>query len=388
MKIGIIGSGNAAIISAIMAVYICRSDNLNDPEITVYHDPNIPIEIVGQGTTLDVSDAIYRILEVDERPSNPVGITGKVGFLYRNWARDTNELLYKLGGNGLSYHYNPKLLRDHFLKSNLATFIEKNVTPEEIEPDFDLVFDCRGKSCNNWEEYNYLKSPVNCCLLGKNNNRDASMIWTENIATEDGWCFRIPTLDGESYGYVFNKDITFIEDAKVNFKSMFGLDTLHVIDFKNYRRKKLYLSDKTVLNGNRYFFLEPLESTATPMYAQVATFAMKRLIDNTDINIVEKTCNEFLEEVHEWILWHYYYGSNYKTKFWYNAQKISLSHEYSEMFRYRVNFALKKNKKTSINAFFPNEISREFAFHDYFVWANANKKSPLSEGRFVGKVYN
>lgn len=382
MKIGIIGSGNAAIISAIMSIHTCRYNHLEDPSITVFYDPNIPIEIVGQGTTLDVSDAIYNILEVDERPSNPVGITGKVGFLYRNWALDTKELLYKLGGSAMSYHYNPKLLREHFLKSNLATFIEKNVTPEEIEQDFDLVFDCRGKSCNNWEEYEDLKSPVNCCLLGKNSNRDASMIWTENIATPDGWCFRIPTLDGESYGYVFNKDITSIEDAKVNFKNIFGLDTLHVIEFKNYKRKKLYLSNKTVLNGNRYFFLEPLESTATPMYGKIATLAVERLIDNYRIDMVENLCDELLEEIHEWILWHYYYGSDYKTEFWYHAQKTSLSHKYSEMFKQRVDFARKRTKETSVNINFPEEIIREFAFTDYFVWANANKKSPLNKWRF------
>lgn len=382
MKIGIIGSGNAAVISAIMSIHTCRSFQLNDPKITVFHDPSIPIEIVGQGTTLDVSDAIYNILEVDERPSNPAGITGKVGFLYKNWARDNNELLYKLGGNGMSYHYNPKLLREHFLKSNLATFIEKNVTPEEIESDFDLVFDCRGKTYNNWEEYNYLKSPVNCCLLGKTTNRDPSILWTENIATEDGWCFRIPTLDGESYGYVFNKDITSIENAKENFKTMFGLDTLHVIEFKNYLRKKLYLSDKIVVNGNRYFFLEPLESTATPMYAQVARLAVRRLILKTPVDMIEQTCHEFLDEVYEWILWHYYYGSDYKTKFWHHAQKTSLSHKYSKMFKYRVNFAMKKTKKTSINVAFPDAIGREFSFLDYFVWANANKKSPLIKWRF------
>ena len=91
MKIGIIGSGNASIVSAIMSIHTCRHNHLDDPSITVFHDPNIPIEIVGQGTTLDVSDAIYNILNVDERPSNPVGITGKVGFLYRNWARDTDR---------------------------------------------------------------------------------------------------------------------------------------------------------------------------------------------------------------------------------------------------------------------------------------------------------
>lgn len=387
MKIGIIGSGNAAIISAIMSIHTCRRFHLKDPRITVFYDPNIPIEIVGQGTTLDVSDAIYNILEVDERPSNPVGITGKVGFLYKNWVRDTDELLYKLGGSGMSYHYNPKLLREHFLKSNLAKFIERNVTPEEIESKFDLVFDCRGKSCNNWEEYEDLKSPVNCCLLGKNPNRDPSMIWTENIATPDGWCFRIPTLDGESYGYVFNKDITPIDDAKANFKEMFDLETLHVIEFKNYIRKKLYLSDKTVVNGNRYFFLEPLESTATPMYGRIATFAVEKLIQSSNTHSVgnesvEKMAYEFLEEVHEWILWHYYYGSNYKTKFWHNAQKLSLSHKYSTLFKSRVNFASKKTKQNSVNVCFPHGFAREFCFNDYFVWANANKKSPLNKWRF------
>ena len=51
VKLAIVGAGNAACISALSHYYhnIIQRDNLD--EIEIYHDPSIPIERVGQGTT-------------------------------------------------------------------------------------------------------------------------------------------------------------------------------------------------------------------------------------------------------------------------------------------------------------------------------------------------
>ena len=371
MKIAVIGSGNAGIISTIMSLYIHRSYNTKDPEITVFHDPNTPTEIVGQGTTIDVSRAIHKILKVDEKFNNKVGITPKVGFLYKNWARKDKNLLYKLGGNGMSYHYDPKLLREHFLKSNIAKFVEKKVSPEDIEVEFDFVFDCRGKSCNDWENYDVLESPVNSCLLGRIEGNRAHEVWTENIATPDGWCFKIPLSNGHSYGYVFNSEITSSEEARKNFKELLGVDTVDEISFKNYLAKNFFYknSKKTILNGNRLFFLEPLESTATPMYGVTATTAINMMyIPDPKYYVINLRSR--LKEVHEWILWHYYFGSHYDTKFWKYAKDLSRSYRYSEKFIERIKYVEKTcdYDRYVDQLHFPNEIEGEFAYTDYATW--------------------
>lgn len=379
MKIAVIGSGNAGVISTIMSIYTHRYYNESDPEITVFHDPYTPTEIVGQGTTLDVSYAIHKILRVDEKFDNEVGITPKVGFLYRNWAKNNKELLYKLGNNSMSYHYDPKLLREHFLKSDLVTFVERNVTPEEIEPEFDLIFDCRGKTHNNWDDYDVLESPVNSCLLGRIEGNRAYEVWTENIATPDGWCFKIPLSNGHSYGYVYNSEITSIDEAKNNFKTLLGVDTKHEISFKNYLSKNLFYknSKKTILNGNRLFFLEPLESTATPMYGVTTTSVMNMMYEPDPEFYVNKLMLK-LKEVHEWILWHYYFGSHYDTKFWKYAKDLSRSYKYSDLFVERIKYVERTcdYDRYVDQLYFPEEISGEFAYTDYATWIfnNIDKK--------------
>lgn len=376
-KIAVIGSGNAGVISSLMSLdylrYVAEHFKIlgaKDIEVTVFHDPKIKREIVGQGTTLNVSNAIRKVLKVDERLNNPAGITPKVGFFYKNWARKNNELLYKLGGGGMAYHYDPGLLRDTFLKSDIVNFIEGNFEPKDIPKEYDLVFDCRGKTANDWNEYDIVESPVNCCLLGRVNCSRGPEVWTENIATPDGWCFKIPLIDGYSYGYVFNDKITSIEEAKINFEKLFNVKTTNVVPFNNYIAKNFSdESNRIFKNGNRLFFFEPLESTATPMYGNFVGHIISGLIVG-DIENQKSRYKEKIYEVHDWILWHYYYGSNYDTKFWKYAQEMSRSHKYSQDFLKRVKYVKDTcdYERSTESILFPESISGEFSYVDYCEW--------------------
>ena len=312
-------------------------------------------------------------MKVDEKLNNPACITPKVGFLYKNWARNNNDFLYKLGGNAMSYHYEPGLLRDTFLKSNIVNFIEGNFEPKDIPKEYDLVFDCRGRTANNWNEYDMVESPVNCCLLGRVNCPRGPEVWTENIATPDGWCFKIPLMDGYSYGYVFNDKITSIEEAKINFEKLFNVKTTNVVPFNNYIAKNFTDDNRIFKNGNRLFFFEPLESTATPMYGNFVQI----MIEGIFTGELEKKKNEYREkiyEVHDWILWHYYYGSNYNTKFWKYAQELSRSHKYSQKFLKRIKYVKDTcdYERFSDNIMFPESISGEFSYVDYCEWFFVN----------------
>ena len=370
-KIAVIGSGNAGIISALITIFSYRHNKLPDPDITIFHDSKIPTEIVGQGTTIHVSNAIGRMLS-DERLGNPAGVTPKVGFYYKNWAKKNKDLLYKLGGNGLSYHYDPARLRECFLNANLTKFVEKHVTPEEIKNDFDLIIDCRGKSANNWDNYEEMVNPVNCCLLARTYGTRPPEVWTENIATPDGWTFKIPLEDGYSYGYVFNEDITDPNTAERNFHEMFGVETRHKVPFKNYLAKKYWdRENKTLLNGNRLFFYEPLESSATPMYGQlIREFLFPAL--HYGLRKAEQKLGTFdlkVREVHQWILWHYYYGSHYDTEFWRYAQNLSQNYNYSGNFLALIDGVKRHDWHSYVGQYeFPDHMIREFDFADYATW--------------------
>lgn len=379
-RFAIIGSGNAGIISALMILFSYKYNGHPVPEIVMYTDSKIPTEIVGQGTTVNVSTAIEFLL-ANEAKNNTAGLTPKAGFYYRNWCKNP-DMYYKLGGSGLAYHFDPNKLRQTFLDKNYVRVVEKNVTPEEIKDRFDLVIDCRGKTANDWEDYDEVASPVNCALLGRTSGFRPKEVWTEHIATPDGWAFKIPLEDGHSYGYIFNEDITDTETAKKNFKDLLGVDTLHKIPFKNYRAKKYYdAENKTLLNGNRLFFYEPLESNATPFYGTLITDILFKSIDNggkfeTDANRFKRGLKNFdtkIKQMHEWILWHYYYGSHYDTPFWRYAKDMARNYEYSEDFINLVETARVADWDNYVGQYvFHDGVISEYTLHDYISWMFEN----------------
>ena len=92
---------------------------------------------------------------------------------------------------------------------------------------------------------------------------------------------------------------------------------------------------KIILNGNRLAFLEPLEATAIAMYLEVASIVFDWVVEpeKDDIsqrawhlsniysmNEVTKTINNYIHELHTFILWHYTKKSIYDTPFWKEAQ--------------------------------------------------------------------
>ena len=60
MKIEVVGAGLGGCITAMYYGFYNTVDS--DVEVTIYHDPNVPIERVGQGTTTDVLGLIYAAL--------------------------------------------------------------------------------------------------------------------------------------------------------------------------------------------------------------------------------------------------------------------------------------------------------------------------------------
>ncbi len=57
MKIAVVGAGLGGCITGMYYGLYNTVDS--DVEVTIYHDPDVPIERVGQGTTTDVLGLIY-----------------------------------------------------------------------------------------------------------------------------------------------------------------------------------------------------------------------------------------------------------------------------------------------------------------------------------------
>ena len=75
------------------------------------------------------------------------------------------------------------------------------------------------------------------------------------------------------------------------------------------------------MNGNKCFFLDPLEATATDFYHSVCKYAWDYLRDK-DKNALNLGLQKVAREVQTFILWHYQFGSKYDTPFWKYAKSL------------------------------------------------------------------
>ena len=82
-KIAIVGAGLAGCITAMH--YHLYGRNMQE-KITIYHDPNVPIEETGQGTTPNIAGLIFIALDNSWYTHNKLGATKKFGISYEGFA--------------------------------------------------------------------------------------------------------------------------------------------------------------------------------------------------------------------------------------------------------------------------------------------------------------
>lgn len=321
-KIAIVGSGNAGCITALNFGYHGKSMF----EIDMYHDPNVPIERVGQGTTANTTGLIARSLNWDWH-SNSIDATIKTGILYENWGKKQDHIFHRFLNGSVAFHYVPNSFSKVVRDSEYVNVIEKNISDPEKEIDADWIFDCRGKSKNNYDEYEDLINPLNSALLSRKEGKDPNLLYTRCVATPDGWTFVIPNIDSVSYGYLYNNTITTKEEATKNFFDLFGVVPDGEVSFKNYIAKSIWHGDRTILNGNRYSFIEPLEATSTSIYRDVAGHAWDHIVDGLPKELLNLSVKKRVKQIETFLLWHYQSGSKYDTPFWDYAKSLKFDPE-------------------------------------------------------------
>jgi tryptophan halogenase len=332
MKITIIGRGNAGCLSALHFAHYTNE------QIELVYDSNTPTEYVGQASVLELPNLLWETLDVDLY-NNPFYATIKSGILYENWGKKQEKIFHPFSLGSYGIHYDTRLMQD-FILDRLSSRIkikDKRINSYD-EIDSDYIIDCTGftkehKGGNLGKEYTELVNPLNSVLLA-NINEHRFHPWTRAVATPDGWCFVIPLHDTVSLGYMYNSDITSRELAEDNFKELFDVDNIRDnFPFKCFLAKNPIQDERIILNGNRLFFLEPLESTAVQTYLywnrQVFDWMTTRSKSSMVINEHIKT---YTRRTQNFILWHYLNGSKYDTPFWEYAKTLSIDDP--EFFRF------------------------------------------------------
>ena len=331
MKIAIVGAGNAGCITALhyrryLNGVFTKSANgfqKGECEISIYHSPDKhPIERVGQGTISPIVELIGEVLDIDWN-NNPIDATFKNGILYEGWGKKEDKFHHSFKMDEMSMHFVPQKLSNLVLNSGHFDVVEKVINDPEKEIDADVIFDCRGRNNRDKSNYETLINPLNSVLLCKKEGRDSDLLYTRTVATPNGWTFVIPNVDSVSYGYLYNNSITSKEDATEDFLERFNLPEIDGdLTFENYMAKSAFVGERTVLNGNMYGFIEPLEASSMGVYQHICRQAWDCLFGKQPLKISDNNIRQYMKETETFILWLYQYGSKYNTPFWKYAKSL------------------------------------------------------------------
>ncbi len=311
MKVSIVGAGNAGCFTA-----LCYSWYAKDLELELIHNPNNPPVTVGQGTIPGALDLLHNTTRFNWH-NNKVHATPKTGFLYEGWGKINYEVMHPFPAENMAMHFCPHEMQKEILNSGRFKVIEDDVDPKDVDADF--VIDARG---GKPDDYIKLTSPVNSAILGKPKWNTLENLYTEAVATPNGWTFVIPmdpsspSIDG-AVGYLYNNEITNTWEAEKNFGEFFDVEVTRHLEFESYVAREPIIDDRIFLQGNKLFFLEPLESTAIEAYLHWTKEIYNGIINGTTPNI-----KKYIRRIQNFILWHYQFGSRYDTPFWDYAKSL------------------------------------------------------------------
>ena len=319
-KVSVVGGGNAGCITALYLSWYKK-----ELEVELIYNPDVPCERVGQASVLDPPKLLWAATGFNWY-NNPIHATFKSGILYEGWGQYNEKLFHGFPAHSMAMHYCPWEMQKHVLNSGHFKVTEGDVDPKDVDADY--VFDCRGKP-KDFSDYDDLINPTNAAILAKPNWDTTKAFWSRHIATPDGWTFVIPThSESPSHdycvGYCYNSDITQQEVAEYNLMEMFDVEVTKHLKYKNYIAKNPIIDDRIFLNGNRLFFLEPLESSSVQAYVECARYFVDYIITKKEpIEQAAHSAKQYIRQLQNFVLWHYQFGSKYETPFWDYATKLS-----------------------------------------------------------------
>ena len=331
MKISIVGKGTSALITTL----VCISEGHS---VDIYYDPDSPILKVGESTTPQIAELIYKILGIsitDMQQDRIVSLKSGVKFI--NWGVGDNfyhNFQDKFAFQFETSKFNPyisELLEKNydvkFIPQKVEKYQDNGSSIEVCGEKYDFIIFCSGWDKNNISEYQSpMLKTVNSAVLYTDDSTDIDDDYTIHRATEDGWQFGLPFPKNNltKCGYLFNNDL--IEEKEVVKKIQEkNYKISNTINWEQKYAKKLIQSENCAYNGNRLFFLEPLQALSLYYYYEFAKLICQYL-RNKNLNGYTLANYNYRYEMWAYQLslcLHYRYGSVYDTIFWKKVVKDS-----------------------------------------------------------------
>jgi len=325
-KLTVVGKG------AVGSLAVAHFLHYTDWAIEWIYDENIPTASVGEATNLTVPKNLYWTLDFRNDDLLQINGTAKLGISKKRWSKKDFNHFFPSGLTAM--HFTAKELQD-FIFNKVKNNSRLNITkghvdnPETLDSDFVMMCVGSPKETNK-KDFEILKNiPVNAAYVTQCDWDFPKFQYSLTDAMPNGWVFGIPLQNRISIGYLYNSDLTSLQEVKKDLQQIFDdyklnpSDRTQHLTFESYYRKQNF-TPKVVYNGNASFFLEPLEATSTGMAISVMRKAWDLWNGNLTIQECQKQYEKEIDEIESMILLHYMAGSTYKTKFWDKAKKISL----------------------------------------------------------------
>ena len=353
-KIAVVGRGTAGCLAA---ASVTRLHPDGDNELHHIYDSRIPVIGVGEGSWPSLVQQLQQLTRLPhETVQQRLNGTRKYGVAFEGWGRRNRDFTHYFTPQQVSYayHLSADLMADLLDASTRARHIDAKVLGvtrveggaqvefEGREPErYDLVFDARGfpKGLRPDQHIEISFIPTNTAVIRRCpaiivEERDGPVrqhTYTRAVARPHGWIFVIPLTVHTSYGYIFNRDVSGLDEVEADFDAFLESDGVAefeqraVIPFPNFVHRQLY--DGAVARiGNAAAFMEPLEATAI-VSAQLQVGMVLHMRLNRSPEYVERDApvvNRYLVSsmlrYGLFVGWHYSCGSRYDSEFWRHAR--------------------------------------------------------------------
>ena len=353
-KIAVIGQGTAGSLAAASVTRLLSDD---DHELHHIYDSRIPVVGVGEGSWPSLVQELHQLTNLPHATvQRRLNGTRKYGVAFEGWGCRSRDFTHYFTPQQVSYayHLSADVLAELLRESTRARHVDANVRDiktledgAQVEFDgraperYDLVFDARGfpKELHPDRHIDISFIPTNTAVIRRcpaviAEERDGPVVkhtYTRAVARPHGWIFVIPLTVHTSYGYIFNRDISSLEEVESDFDAFLEADGVPefeqraVIPFPNFIHRRIY--DGAVARvGNAAAFMEPLEATAiVSAQLQIGMVLQTRLNRPAehlarDAPVVNRFLVDNMLCYGLFVGWHYCRGSRYDTTFWRHAR--------------------------------------------------------------------
>jgi len=323
-KLTVIGGGTAGAITALQLY------NTHTKEVVWYRDPSSKTQSVGEASTLGIPTLLHYGLKFHYKDLPKIEGTSKRGIRKINWGHQSSkDFIHGFDLHTTALHFSAVKFQNYIYNS-LKPYIKIIESPSLnlAEIDSDYIFDCTGKPKEYSDFVMSQAIPVNSAYVVNCFWDKPKYDYSFHIARPYGWVFCIPLQKRMSVGYMYNSNISSLEEVKKDINNIFEQLNLTPSteitewNFKNYFRKENF-TNRVCYNGNSSFFLEPLESTSTGFMIDINQIALNLLDKNISLSQANKSYHSIITDLQEMITMHYFSGSSFDTPFWQNAISIS-----------------------------------------------------------------